>query len=157
MDRLKTFLFYAVIVVAFFILSEVLIYLNLNSVYDRISLRDYTVTQVAIKEAKATLVNGYVKGTLQNKGEEDLNGKYLKIDFYSSMNNVLGTKYISISGLSENEYMDFEVHFKLQDIESYSLSIVEEAGKEIDDSFYDKEISAFTKFIALMGIKLSIF
>ena len=156
MKRLKTFFIYLLIGLALYIWSDILIYVNLNSVYDRISRKDYEVTQVSVSEAKATLVNGYVIGTIKNSDENNLNGKYLKVDFYSSMNNVIGTKYIEIAGLRDNQSMDFEVHFKLQDIESYDISIVDEAGKEIDDSFYDEEISALIRIITLIGVKFTI-
>lgn len=155
MKRMKRFLHYLLMVVLFFILSEILIYISLNSVYDRISRRNYDVSQVSVSDAKATLVNGYVIGNIKNSEENNLNGKFLKIDFYSKMGNNLGTKYIAISGLKENQIKDFEVHFKLQDIESYAISIVDEAGKEIDDSFYDEEISTLTRIVTLLVLKLS--
>lgn len=156
MKRLKKFLMYLLIFVAFWIWSDLLIYVNLNSVYDTIHRRNYDVTQVSVSSAKATLVDGYVEGKVRNSEENNLNGKYLKIDLYSSMNNVIGTKYIEIAGLRDNGTMDFDVHFKLQDIESYSISIVDEAGKEVDDSFYDDEISALTRIITLLVVKFTV-
>lgn len=156
MKRLKKFLMYLIIGIIFYIWSDIMIYLNLNSVYDRISRKDFDVPQVSVNDAKATLVNGYVEGSVKNIGDADLNGKYLKVDFYSSRNNVIGTKYIEIEGVKDNRSMDFEVHFKLQDIESYDISIVDEAGKEIDDSFYDEEISTIMRIIALLAVKFSI-
>ena len=155
MKRMKRFLHYLLMIVLFFILSEILIYISLNSVYDPISRRNNDVAQVSVSDAKATLVNGYVIGTIKNSEENNLNGKFLKVDFYSKIGNELGTKYIPISGFRENQIKDFEVHFKLQDIESYSISIVDQAGKEIDDSFYDEEISTLTRIVTLLVLKLS--
>ena len=156
MKKLKKFLLYVIIGVALWIWSDILIYLNLNSVYDGISRRDYDVPQVSVSDARATLVNGYVIGTVKNTEEDNLNGKYLKVDLYSSMGNIIGTKYIEIAGLRDNQSMDFEVHFKLQDIESYDISVVDEAGIEIDDSFYDEEISKLTRIITLLAVKFTI-
>lgn len=156
MKRLKTFLLYFLLGVAIWIWSDILIYINLNSVYDTITRKDYDVSQVTVSDAKATYVNGHVLGTVKNTPENNLNGKYLKVDFYSAKGNVLGTKYIEIKGLRDNQVMDFEVYFKLLDIESYDISVVDEAGKEIDDSFYDEEISALTRMLTLFVAKFTI-
>ena len=53
MARLKTFLIYALIIVGFFIFSEFIINVGLNSSYHDITRRDNT-SQVEITEAQAT-------------------------------------------------------------------------------------------------------
>lgn len=156
MKRLKTFLMYLILGLVFFIWSDIIIFLNMNSVYDSISRKDFDVAQVSVSDAKATLVNGYVIGKIKNNPEDNLNGKFVKVDFYSSRNNIIGTKYIEVAGLRDNEAREFEIHFKLQDIESYDISIVDEAGKEIDDSFYDEEISTVMRMLALFAVKFAI-
>lgn len=80
---------------------------------------------VKIEYAESTLVNGRIKGTIENTGDEDLTGKYIQMDFYSSKNNLLGTKYIPIEATSTGA-QEFETFFELQDVKSYDMSIVDQ-------------------------------
>lgn len=124
MDRMKTFLKYALWVIGFFILSEFLINVGLNSTYKDIERRDAN-SQVSIYQAQATLVNGRIKGIVTNSEPEELNGKYICIDFYSKRDVFLGKKYIQVENLGENESKPFEAYFKLKDVASYEVSIVD--------------------------------
>lgn len=124
MDRMKTFLKYALWVIGFFILSEFLINVGLNSTYKDIERRDAN-SQVSIYQAQATLVNGRIKGIVTNSEPEELNGKYICIDFYSKRDVFLGRKYIQVENLGENESKPFEAYFKLKDVASYEVSIVD--------------------------------
>lgn len=124
MDRMKTFLKYALWVIGFFILSEFLINVGLNSTYKDIERRDAN-SQVSIYQAQATLVNGRIKGIVTNSEPEELNGKYICINFYSRRDVFLGRKYIQVENLEENESKPFEAYFKLKDVSSYEVSIVD--------------------------------
>ena len=68
MARMKTFLIYALLVVGFFIFSEFIISVGLNSSYKDIERKD-NISQVEITEAKATLVNGKIKGIIKDSKE----------------------------------------------------------------------------------------
>lgn len=125
MDRMKTLLKYALWVILFFIFSEFLINVGLNSSYKKMERRD-NISQVQIIEAKSTLVNGKVKGTITNSEEDYLTGKYLRIDYYSKRNILVGTKYIAIEITENNKKQNFNTYFELQEVTSYEISIVDE-------------------------------
>ena len=133
MDRVKTLFMYASWVILFFILSNFLINVGLNATYKPIERRD-NVSQVNIYQAEATLVDGRIRGLITNSETEDLSGKYLEVDFYSERDVYLGRKIISINQLQANETQNFEILFKLEDVEYYSVSIVDERpeGEEIE-------------------------
>ena len=133
MDRLKTLFMYASWVILFFIFSNFLINVGLNATYKPIERRD-NVSQVNIYQAEATLVDGRIRGIITNSETEDLSGKYLEVDFYSGRDVYLGRKIININQLQANETQNFEIFFKLEDVEYYSVSIVEERpeGEEIE-------------------------
>lgn len=133
MERLKTLLMYALWVVLFIIFSEFLINVGLNSTYKPIERKD-NIAQVNIYQAEATLVNGRIRGLITNSQPEDLSGKYLKFDFYSERDVFLGRKFIAINTLQENETQNFEILFKLTDVDYYTVSIVDEKpeGEEIE-------------------------
>ena len=124
MDRLKTFLIYALIVVGFIILSEFLINVGLNSEYEAITRIDNT-KEVQIYQAEATLANGRIRGIIQNT-DSDISNKYAKFSFYSERNLLLGKKYIKIDTLENGKVQPIELFFKLEDVGSYSVEIVDE-------------------------------
>ena len=125
MDRTKTLLKYGVWVALFFIFSNILIYISLETTYRNIERKD-SISQVIIYQAQATKISGRIKGKIENSSSNVLEGKYLKIDFYSARDNLLGTEYIDISTLKENQAMDLELHFKLRDVEYYVMSFADE-------------------------------
>ena len=133
MDRVKTLLKYAIWVLVFFILSEFLINVGLNSTYRKISRKD-NIEQVNIYQAEATLVNGRIRGTITNSELEELNGKYVRIDFYSKRDVFLGRRYIEVKDLAQNGTMSFEVFFKLKEVGSYEVVIADkkEPADEIE-------------------------
>ncbi len=125
MERLKTFLIYALIIVGFFLFSNFIIDVGLNSSYHDIERRDNT-SQVEITEAQATLVNGKIKGTINDDGDDSLTGKYVEIDLYSSRDNIVGRRYIYIETTDVKETQEFSIYFEAEDITSYSVAIVNE-------------------------------
>ena len=133
MDRVKTLFMYASWVILFFIFSNFLINVGLNATYKPIERRD-NVSQVNIYQAEATLVDGRIRGLITNSETDDLSGKYLEVDFYSERDVYLGRKIIDINQLQANETQNFEILFKLEDVEYYSVSIVDERpeGEEIE-------------------------
>lgn len=124
MDRMKTFFKYAMWILLFFILSEFLINVGLNSSYKDMERKD-SMSQVQIAEAKSTLVNGKVKGTIANSEEDYLTGKYVRLDFYSKRDVLVGTKYVAIETTENRVAQDFNIYFELQDVTSYEVSIVD--------------------------------
>lgn len=133
MDRMKTFFKYALWLILFIILSEVLINVGLNSTYKKIERQD-NVSQVNVYQAEATLVNGRIRGLITNSQEQDVSGKFLEIEFYSKRDVFLGRKYIQIEQLEEKGTQSFEALFELKEVAKYKIDIVEQKkdGGEID-------------------------
>lgn len=122
MSRLKTFGKYVLILVGFYILSNILIFFGINTNYDNLRVKGNLPERVTINTASATLVNGKIKGYLSNT--DYISDKYLKFDFYNNHDSLAGTKFLKISDLKNNE---FKFYFKLHYIDSYSVEIVDEA------------------------------
>lgn len=124
MNRMKTFFIYALCIIGFFIFSDLMIYLNLETTYQNIGRKD-NIEQVTIYQAQATKVNGRIKGEIYNKAENRITNKYLRIDLYSERDICLGSKYIDISSMRENETRNFEIYFKVQDVDYYELKFTD--------------------------------
>lgn len=125
MDRMKTFFKYALFIILFYIFSEIMININLESVYQDIGRKD-KIEQVSIYQAEATKVNGRIKGKIYNDAKNKITNNYVRIDLYSERDNLLGSKYIDVSNMRDDETRDLEVYFKVQDVEYYEVKFVDE-------------------------------
>lgn len=153
MARMKTFLIYALLVVGFFIFSEFIISVGLNSSYKDIERKD-NISQVEITEAQATLVNGKIKGIIKDSKEDNLTGKYVEIDLYSERDNMIGKRYVEINTTEVNREQEFHIYFEAEDVKSYSVAIVDEKQggelKIIPEEWTKTEIIVATIFTLLI-------
>ncbi len=126
MDRLKQISKYVLGIVAFFLFSNFLIYVGLNSDYEEMVRLDKTA-EVDIFQAESTYINGRIRGTIDLSDNTDIIGKYLKIEILSDNNVVLGEKYIEIVEQQNEENMQvFEILYELKNSDRYLIAIVDE-------------------------------
>ena len=125
MGRMKTLLKYALWVILFYIFSNLMIYLNIETTYQNIGRKD-NLSQVTVYQAQATKINGRIKGTIYNDAENKITNNYLRIDLYSERDNYLGSKYIDVSNMRDNETREFEIYFKVQDVDYYEMKFTDE-------------------------------
>lgn len=125
MDRMKTLAKYVIWLVLFYIFSNLMIYLNIESTYQNIGRKD-NLPQVTVYQAKATKVNGRIKGSIYNSEAHKITNKYLRIDLYSERDVFLGSKYIDVSTMRDSETRNFEEYFKVQDVDYYEMKFVDE-------------------------------
>ena len=154
MKRVKTLFMYALWVVLFIIFSDFLINVGLNSSYRPIERRD-NVSQVNVYQAEATLVNGRIRGLITNSETDNISNKYLEFDFYSKRDVYLGKKIIDINELQVGETQNFEILFKLEDVDYYTVSVLDERpeGEEIEilpEGWTTGEIVVATVFTLLI-------
>ena len=124
MKRLKTFGKYILLVVGFFFFSRLLIFIGLNNTYDNIELRGTVPEGIIITSSKATSVNGEVKGKIS----ENLDAKYVKFNFYTDIDSLAGSYYITPSELEDS---NFEFYYKLKYIESYIIELTDEKPESV--------------------------
>lgn len=141
MSTLKTFAKYAIWLILFWVLSDILIYYGINSTYKAISNKGENLKQVTINSAEATKVNGRIIGKVSNDEENDLSGKFLKIDLYAENGNLLATEYEEIGNLRANEVKSFETYFKMQDVKSYGITVVEQKEENTDGVFMTEDMT----------------
>ena len=141
MSTLKQFAKYIIWIILFWILSDILIYYGLNSTYKDIENKGDNINQVTINAAEATKVNGRIIGKISNTEERDFSGKYLKINLYAESGNLLATEYVEIGKLRANEVKSFESYFKMQDVKSYDINIVDEKEENSDGVFMTEDMT----------------
>lgn len=125
MDRMKTLLKYVLWVILFFIFSNIMINLTLETTYQNIGRKD-NLEQVNVYQGQATKINGRIKGTIYNNAENKITNNYLRIDLYSERNVLLGSKYVDVTSMRDDETRNFEVYFRVQDVEYYEMNFTDE-------------------------------
>lgn len=133
MDRLKTFGKYIIWIIAFFIFTEILTYVGFNSTYKNLDLKGELPGQIKIDVAQSTKVNGRIFGLVTSKEENELNGKYIKVQIYNDRDVEVGTKYLSIENATINEPKKFVVYFQADSVKSYSVEIVDDSEETQSD------------------------
>ena len=134
MARLKTFLKYILWLVGFSLFTYALIFVGLNATYKNMENEEDIPDGVTISMAQSTKVNGRIYGEVTSTEENDLNDKYLKVDIFDRKNNLVGTKFLKLENLSNNEPKKFMVNYTAENIKNYKIDIVEET-KEIDQKY----------------------
>ncbi len=134
MDRMKTFLKYFLMVVAFYIFSNLAISGLLKVTYTDIRDYEINVTQafVDVTEAKASKRNGYVNGIVKNNTNQIIENKYLKFSMLSKNGNVLGEKYVKVEKLQPGELKKYEVTYDYDNVKTFKIEMVDTKPEEVD-------------------------
>ena len=148
MNRMKTFAKYAIWLILFWILSDILIYFGINSTYKNIRQIGETPEGIEIIQMQATSVNGRAKIKVI---DDLLSEKFIKLDLYSSTRVNLGTQYIELSVANENENKEVETYFKISQVDSYEITVVEEMGNSTE-GFMDTALST----LSILGILIKL-
>lgn len=135
MSRLKTFWKYLLMFIAFYIFSTILAMGFISTSYSEMKQTIYPDSNISVKidEARATLVNGYVKGSVTNTSLADIKDKYIKLEFISNKNNKIAYKYIQIDELKVGETKNFTINFRAENIKSCDIKVTDEALYEKSD------------------------
>lgn len=142
-NRMRTFGLYALCVILFFIFSNLMINVTLKTIYEPIDTyksEPYGIG-IDIKEARATYVNGYVGGEITNKNST-ISKTYMKIDLYTKRDVLVGTKYIEINDLKQNQTQEFRIGFKYTDVDYANINLVDEVSKDTpEEAFISENLS----------------
>ena len=155
MKRLRRFALYVLGFVACYLFVNLMSFLFIRQMYV-----DYTSNKmlvenpvITISDAKHTRVNGFVEGTIENTLNETIDGKYIKIAFYSKYGNEKITKFCKIEDLEPEEIERFKITYNAEDVESYTVELVDNVEEEtIHKSItIDNEnmIASFAAFVIL--------
>lgn len=121
----KKFFIYFLLIVAFFIFSQIIIHFAISTTYGYKSV-DIKSSIPVSAEVQATSINGFAKVKVKNNTENAIENKYIKIACYSRNNTLMGTKYIKIDKIEAKDEKEFEVRFNFNKVEKAIIDIVEE-------------------------------
>ena len=148
MNRVKTFAKYALWIILFWIFSDILINIAINTTYKNINRIREIPNGIQVIEMEATAVNGRIKLIVNNT---QLSGKYVKINLYSDLENLLGTQYLSIGNISEGEQKEISTYFKIPEVKKYEIIIEDTEGKSTE-GFMDTAMSTITMIISAIQL-----
>lgn len=148
MNRVKTFAKYAIWIILFWIFSDILINIAINTTYKNINRIGEIPNGIQVIEMEATAVNGRIKLIVNNT---QLSGKYVKINLYSDLENLLGTQYLSIGNISEGEQKEISTYFKIPEVKKYEITIEDVEGKSTE-GFMDTAMSTITMIISAIQL-----
>lgn len=123
MSDLKKDLKIVLLVIAGFLLTGFLIFVGFNVNYKPIELKSELPNQISIEKAEATKVQARVYGYVDNSGDNNLNGKFIKVSVFN--NEQVETKFLKIENLEKNERKLFKALFNVKKVSSYSIDIVD--------------------------------
>ena len=143
MDKMKSFLMYFLILVVFYIFSNIMINAFLKVSYSDMNGYEINVNSeqlfVDVTEAKSSKRNGYVNGIIKNNSEEKVENKYLKITLLSKRNVTMGEKYVKIDIIEPKQLRKFEVKFDNDNVKTFKIELVDTKPEEEDFVEEDKD------------------
>ena len=132
MDRMKTFLIYVLVLVGFFLLSNVLENRALLSMYSTISgeidcFYEGTESDFDIQNfnAKSCNINGYMSFDFVNTTGKHIDKCYIKINLYDQQDLLAHTEYVEINDMKPDESRKINIKFNANHIKRYDISVVQ--------------------------------
>lgn len=126
MKRLKTFFKYFLAIVIVYIVVDITSLYILKSTYNTKEYSvDNSIFDINVTEAKATFANGYIKGSVKNNTNAQIDNKYLKIENISKRGVLLGTKYFKLPSLMPGNEVTFSSSSNLEQIDKIKVSVID--------------------------------
>lgn len=127
MDKMKKFFKLFLAFALLFVFSNLVINALLKNSYTKIKDYNIDVTglYVDVTEAKASNWNGNVKGVVKNNTEEVVENKYLKFNFMSKKDCLIGEKYVKIDRIEPGQLRNFEVDFDYDNIKTFKIELTD--------------------------------
>ena len=119
--NLRRWLIWFILLFAFVSVATVM---TIKTMYHNIKVYEIQseVPTVTVSEAKATNVNGYIKGEVINESESEISGKYLCFLLYNNKSELVGTEYIEIGTMSAGATQNYELKFKKEKVDRFYIT-----------------------------------
>ena len=144
----KKFIMYAIWVILFFIFSQIMINVAINTTYKGKNIEVKT-EYISEAKAQATSINGFTEIKLDKDVEKNLSEKYIKLEAYSNNNTQMGTKYINIGNAQKNDEGKIEIRFNFNKVDKVVLDIIDEIPQNITEE--QKKSDPKRNFIMVIG------
>ena len=122
--NLRRWLIWFVLLFAFVTIGSII---GVKSMYQDIKVYEIRSANpvITVSEAKATNVNGYIKGEIRNDSEETISNKYLCFVLCDENLEVVGNEYIEIGNLYSGESKTYELQFRRDNIDAFYVLVTD--------------------------------
>ena len=123
-NNLKRYLIYFIIIFAFVGIGT---YMTVKAMYHDIQSYQINANNptVTVSEAKATNVNGYIRGEVINEGKEDISDRYLLFLLCDENNKVISKEFIDIGTISVGQTKTYELKFREDNIDKFYITVTD--------------------------------
>ena len=80
---------------------------------------------ITVNEAKATNVNGYIKGEVKNETDTDISNKKICLILFNENNENIGEEYLDIGNIQAGETKTYELKFKRNNVDRFIATVIE--------------------------------
>ena len=84
-----------------------------------------TIPTITVSEAKATNVNGYIKGEVKNETDTEINNKKICFLLFNENNESVGEEYLDIGNIQAGESKTYELKFKRNNVDKFIITVIE--------------------------------
>ena len=122
--NLRRWLIWFILLFAFVTIGSIMAVKTMYKDINAYGVRSGNNLNLTVNEAKATNVNGYIKGTIKNVGENELDGGYICAMLFDENYELKGTEYLDVGTIRPDETKNYELKFKRDNIKHFYLLTV---------------------------------
>ena len=159
MDTLKNIIKFTLLLIIVYILVNLLAYAFISKTYNNISDYDILVDSptITITESRGTRINGYVTGKIRNNTESTITGQYIRLNFYNTNGQYVGTNYIELDNFKQGKTLEFRTSYNYLKVSKFTVDVTSEKV-DVKDSrpWFMHPDSSFARFMSVVGILMII-
>lgn len=150
MDRMKTLLSYALVIIIFWIFSNIAMDLLIKNSYKSVDKSKIEIAstnngfQVNVDRANSNKAQAYFTGKVKNNSKTKIEKQYVKVDSYYK-GKLMQEKYLAFENMQPGEERKFKLLYEVGNIDEYKVSYVDEIP--VNDTIIDRAIVATVDFI----------
>ena len=122
--NLRRWLIWFILLFAFVTVGSIMAVKTMYKDINAYGVRSGNNFNLTVNEAKATNVNGYIKGTIKNVGENELDGGYICAMLFDENYELKGTEHLDVGTIRPDETKNYELKFKRDNIKHFYLLTV---------------------------------
>ena len=150
MERMKTFLIYALIIIFFYLFSNFAISTMLKTTYRDVKSENIHIEQsdngfeITVNRADSNKSQAYFTGTVKNTSDTVIEKQYVKVDSYYK-GKLMQEKYLAFENLQPGEERKFKLLYDVGQIDEFRVSYVDEIPE--NRTVVDDAIDGVKKFV----------
>lgn len=154
MERMKTFFLYVLMIVAFYLFSNLASDLLILNSYNNVESNNIKISEtnngftINIKDASSNKRQAYFTGTVKNNSDKVIQRQNVRVNSYYK-GELMQSKYLVFENMQPGEERSFKLKYSVGNIDEYKVDYVDEIP--VNKTVIDDAIKSASDFIT--GIK----